>query len=65
MNIAGLIEVLQTYDPELDVVVAKDAEGNGFSELSAVSLEQFDLQEFEPVSEDGDWSPNCIVLWRV
>lgn len=31
MKLRHLIEELQKYDPELEVVMSKDSEGNGFS----------------------------------
>lgn len=62
-NVGQLIEALKEFDPEMTVIISKDAEGNAFSPWYDISLEQFDLREGEPV-EDDEFTPNAIVLWR-
>jgi hypothetical protein len=38
MKVRKLIEQLQTIDPEREVVLSRDEEGNGFSSLEDVEL---------------------------
>lgn len=38
MKVKELIETLSKLNPELDVLIAKDAEGNGFSILHEVGI---------------------------
>lgn len=45
MKVKDLLKALEGVDPELDVVVAADAEGNGYSSLF--------LAEETMVDEDG------------
>lgn len=77
MKIRDLIAELSKLDPELDVVIAKDAEGNGYSPCSGAwpgnytpeSTWSGDWRSLgdEP-SEDGDCSAaevNAVVLFPV
>lgn len=44
MTVQGLIEVLRSYDPEALVVMARDAEGNSYSPLSAHAVMSYDAE---------------------
>ena len=39
MKVKELIEILSKCNPDADVVLSRDEEGNGYSSLSGVSLE--------------------------
>lgn len=49
MKVHELIALLQTYDPELPVILQKDAEGNGYSPLDGAD----DDVVYQP---ENDWS---------
>lgn len=77
MKIKDLIEQLQKLDPELLVVLSKDEEGNGYSELAYIEPNsRFSEGEVSPnilteeLDEEG-WSEEdflddgipCVILW--
>lgn len=55
-----LIKILQTFDPELEIMTAVDDEGNGFREVYAgyVSVEKFDDDNELYSEEDYHDFPN-------
>jgi hypothetical protein len=57
MKVKELIEQLNSLDPEMDIYIQKDSEGNGFEKLSGADpdgvLIQFDKYEFEIY--DASW----------
>jgi len=63
MTVKELIEYLNGFPDDLQVVLSKDAEGNGFSRWSGDhSVGVFEGGEFTDASEwDGD--RNALVLW--
>ncbi len=68
MNVADLIEQLQGLDPTTIVILSRDAEGNGYSPLSAI-VDGYYLPETEWYGEivdapDED-TQECIVLYGV
>lgn len=59
MKIKQLIKKLQKFNPELEVVVSSDAEGNNFNYLDGVYEEVGDgleLQNFKTVKD-------CVILF--
>ena len=38
MNVSELIEYLLGFDPETEVILQRDSEGNGFSPLAGVDV---------------------------
>lgn len=63
MNVSELIEYLLGFDPETEVILQRDSEGNGFSPLAGV-----DVGYYVPDSTwsghfyDPDWTDedNCM-----
>lgn len=67
MTVQELIEYLSRYSNDATVILASDAEGNGFSPLSEASLEYYVANttysgELDEYGDDGDLS---VVLWPV
>ena len=63
MKIKNLIEKLQKYDPELDVILSSDEEGNTFSYLRQVFFDpdtKF-FSQFGGFMEESDVEPN---MWK-
>lgn len=81
MKVKELIEELSKFDPEAEVILQKDSEGNGYSPLSGADDDAV-------YQEENSWSgmvytlssghdeacldqeefealPNCVVLWPV
>ena len=42
MKVSKLIKLLKKLDPDLEVVLSSDGEGNGFNGLTAVELQCYD-----------------------
>ncbi|MEE9446225.1 MAG: hypothetical protein V3V19_11240 [Cocleimonas sp.] len=71
MKIKELIEKLKSCDPEEEVILAKDNEGNGYSPLSNISHDIYrpestwsgELVEYERNRKDGDI--DVVTLWPV
>jgi hypothetical protein len=79
MNISKLISELQKLDPSLEVLIAKDEEGNGFSKLETIeSGHHFDPEDTDQIwnydDQDDDCAEDdeceappgalpCIILW--
>jgi hypothetical protein len=79
MKVKELIENLSKFDPEAEVILQKDSEGNGYSPLAgadddAVYLEEnswsgivFTLSsghlEADMEKEEFEVLPKCVVLW--
>lgn len=70
MTIEQLIKELSKLDGKLQVIQAKDAEGNSFSPLSCISLEEYIPENSwsgELVCDDdvSKVKPNAVVLWPI
>jgi hypothetical protein len=60
MKISELISELQKLDPSLEVLIAKDEEGNGFSKLETIdSGRHFDPEDTDNVWNDEDQDDDC------
>ncbi len=67
MKVRELIEVLQKCNPEHDVILQRDPEGNGYGPLSGAEAAVYDEQDNEVIHKDDveDQDDNCVVLWPV
>lgn len=67
MKVSELIEKLQEQDPDLLVLLAKDAEGNGFRSLfdTGVYFYEKDGRDYElrDDAEGSEGDPQALVLW--
>lgn len=67
MNIKELIEQLSGLDPELEVFVSRDPEGNGFETLYTIEelyrTPDNDMYSEEDMLESGLTCTKCVVLW--
>jgi hypothetical protein len=61
MKIHELITELQKLDPNLEVLIAKDAEGNGFSKLETIDSggHHFDPEDTDQIWHDDDQDDDC------
>ena len=70
MKVKELIELLQAKNPEFEVIMSKDGEGNGYSPLSNLSDEMYQADSTwsgevvckEDCEEDFEYEANAIVL---
>lgn len=69
MKVKELIEVLKTCNPEHDVVLQKDSEGNGYEtmrdwedDLMFVHKDGEVFRKQDAEDYDLDFKPNCVVL---
>lgn len=73
MKVKQLKEVLNGFDPELEVLVSRDEEGNGFNSLESVETGKaykdgwtwdmaYDEDDEEDDPDDDDVIP-VVVLW--
>jgi hypothetical protein len=68
MKIKALIEHLQTLDPELDVILAMDSEGNDYHDLAAFGGGVWDRenQVFSPYTdEDAEDESGRVLPQRI
>ena len=58
MKIRELLEILLTLDPEMECIVQKDAEGNGYSPLSGADSNGIYIAETTWYGEvyNGEWT---------
>lgn len=62
-TVKELIETLQKFDPDLEVITAKDEEGNGFNEvfISWIGVSFWNgediANEEDFVTDEDDWGP--------
>lgn len=72
VKVRELIEKLKTFDPELEVWISRDEEGNGFNPLAwDFGKYLFDPEEKSPVDEecsdcyglDRSDFPTVVILW--
>jgi len=71
MKVIDLIQMLSDLDPELEVLIAIDGEGNGFNKLEVIDtnmsydpeegnrIESIKLRELSPDNEEG-YSPEDV-----
>lgn len=64
MTVGELIEYLSRYPSDHLVVLAKDAEGNGFSPMYDSSEEEY-IPDSTYSGDLGDDDFNAVVLWPV
>lgn len=68
MKVKELIKILKTCNPEHDVVLQKDSEGNGYEELRCWETDlMFNSKEGEVYTKEStdsydEYMPNCLVL---
>lgn len=55
MNKSDLIEQISKLPDDIDILTAKDDEGNGYRWVQGVSLEYIDK------SEDSGWEAECVM----
>lgn len=69
MNVKDLINLLSAYNPDLEVVLQKDSEGNGYSPLSGAAPAYYEADSTYSGSvyaeDDTDEPDNCVVLWPI
>ena len=71
VTIGLLIAALQALPPAARVILAKDAEGNGFSPLNLAEGPDVSLGTYIPDStwsgefQTGDVAPDAVCLWPV
>jgi len=73
MKVKDLIKTLQTVDPEYDIILGKDSEGNDYSPLSTIVIGRYlpestyhGYVEFEDdMDEDSDSPIDSIVLFPI
>lgn len=70
MTVGQLIEALKVLPPDAEVVLARDAEGNGFSSLETVDPTRWDGEDVlwdeageEHASIDDFGGDACVALW--
>lgn len=72
MKVKELLEQLKSYDPEFDVIIQIDEEGNGYIPVRGIDSdcmyyegECYGAQDEEYVNEfeDMGFKPNCIVVY--
>ena len=76
MKINTLLAILNQLDPNLEVLISEDAEGNGYSPCSSWSFGTIDPQNSDEFYDDADSDQECglapgerenftkvIVLW--
>lgn len=52
MTVRNLLQILDTLNPNLEIILQKDAEGNGYSPLSNYSLQVYEAY--------NDWSGDIV-----
>lgn len=66
MKVKKLIEALSKLNPDLEVILSADAEGNSFSEVEELGIYHFNAEDREIYRndelEDGE-ELNAVVLW--
>jgi hypothetical protein len=67
MKVKDLIEQLISLDPNLDLVMSKDAEGNKFSPIDEFTVGQYESEtswsgEFDD-SAECESNPNSVCFW--
>lgn len=65
MQVSELIELLETYPPNYQVVLSRDAEGNGFSPLCDADAAAWDekLWDLKYVEDEDDPEYDSVILW--
>ena len=64
MTVAQLITLLYKQPPTLNVVMARDAEGNGFSGLLEIGRADYpDDVDLYPHGEFPPEGTECVILW--
>jgi hypothetical protein len=72
MKIRELIEMLQEFDQELEVIMSNDEEGNGYSPLSDVTEQTYvpdtsfsgDIYDIDSEEDyEGEDGVPSVVLW--
>lgn len=70
MKVQELIEMLQKYPKDFDIIIQKDSEGNGYSPLVGAETAVYEAestwsgQVLHP-DDVEDQEENCVVLWPV
>lgn len=69
MKVKDFIMYLERFNPELDIILSKDSEGNGFSPLHSVTHEMYIAESTwsgELATDDYEnFKFNSIVLWPI
>lgn len=67
MKIKDLIKELSEVNPELEVVMSKDAEGNSFSPLSDIGICKYTAETtwYGEVDNCKKGKENAVCLWPV
>lgn len=69
MTTAQLIQILATFPPDMEVILAKDEEGNGFSPISDLSNEWYAAvnswsgEIIDPDDVEDEETVKVLVLW--
>ena len=69
MKIKDLIKDLIDLDPDLDIVISKDSEGNQFSPFDEFTIGQYEAEsswsgDFDD-SADCEINPNAVCFWPI
>ena len=64
MKIRELIEKLNELDPDLEIIIQKDAEGNGYSPLAGIDSDGIYIKETSWHGEvyDSNWSADDAAM---
>ena len=77
MKVKDLIKALKEQDPNMEIIISQDEEGNGYKSIHELGLSQFNKEGsyWESAYEDDDpktkepiytaGSKPCVVIWPV
>lgn len=72
MKVKDLIATLKTVDPEFEVVMSSDGEGNNYSPLAGLSVEMYIpestwsgqlMHPDDAEDNDTEYKENAVVVW--
>lgn len=63
MKVKDLITELQKLDPEFDVIMQRDPEGNGYSPCAGVETTHYISTMWSGEVDDEDPNKNAVVLY--
>lgn len=65
MKVCDLIEALRAMPPDREVILSKDAEGNGYSPLAHLAAVHYRAQTTWHGDLADEAEPNAVALWPV
>ena len=65
MKVAKLIKRLSKLDQQLEVLISRDEEGNGFNMLAEVQQCFYDPDDIEVYADEDrePWMKRAVILW--